>query len=108
LQRDGHNRYFIVGSLLPMHLVSAKRLFSKNKNFFGNVKNRFAPQNTSKWRATYLKICAAVFRIRRCLHWLSSAVVLNLFCLIYPLIKSKIWFYPQQRLVCQVIHPTLG
>jgi len=28
---------------------------------------------TSQVRATYLKKCFAVFRIRRCLHWLSSA-----------------------------------
>jgi len=28
-------------------------------------------------RATYLRRCIAVLRIRRCLHWLSSAISLR-------------------------------
>jgi len=43
-------------------------------HFFGNVKTGFSPKKTSLVRANYIKRFVAIFRFRRCLHWLYSSI----------------------------------
>ena len=66
---------FYVETLFQTCLVWALRLFEQTQLVFqACAKTGFSPETTAQVHATYFKRCGAVFRIRLCLHGLSSSI----------------------------------
>jgi len=78
-QSCGHSRLTLFVEKRYFHRLAfpPHDFLNKYHKFFGKVKNRFSLQKMSQWRHKYgkdTKKRVAVFRIRRYLHWLSSAL----------------------------------
>jgi len=74
-QSDGHNWDLLCRNVISnVFSLCFTAFWIRTTKFFGNMKNTNHVTMTSHVRVTYLKIWVAVFRIRRYLHWLNSAI----------------------------------